>query len=164
MDFDTYIEIPARTTIKYEVDEKTGELRVDRFLHTGMYYPFNYGYIKDTLGEDSDPIDVVILSSESVVPGVVMKCHSIGILQMEDEEGIDTKVIAVPDVKVDPEYGDIKNIKDVNESTLKKVKHFFEHYKGLEPGKWVKIGEFEDRAAAEKLVEQGKESFKKKGK
>lgn len=156
MDFDAFIEIPAGSNIKYEVDEKTNELRVDRFLHTAFSYPFNYGYIKNTKGKDGDPLDVIILSSYPVQAGVVMKCHAIGLLEMKDEEGIDTKILAVPDLKIDPVFGAWKSIKDVPEAILAKIKHFFENYKTLEPGKWVKVQNFKDLSAAEKEIEASK--------
>lgn len=154
MDFDAFIEIPAQGSIKYEVDEETGELRVDRFLHTAMVYPFNYGYIKNSKGEDGDPLDVLVLSSQAVAPGVVMKCHAIGLLEMEDEAGVDTKIVAVPDRKVDPLYGVYNGIDDVAEITKKKIKHFFDHMKELEEGKWVKTGDYKDASAAEEEIKK----------
>jgi inorganic pyrophosphatase len=154
MDFDVFIEIPAQGSIKYEVDEKLGQLRVDRFLYTAMIYPFNYGYIKDTIGEDGDPLDVIIISSQAVYPGVLMKCHAVGLLEMEDEEGIDTKIIAVPDKKIDPDFGEIKDIKDIAKPTLDKIKHFFEQYKALEPEKWVKCKDFKGKKEAEEIIKK----------
>src|SRR3990172_6040140 len=112
MDFEVFIEIPAGGSVKYETDEKTGKLKLDRFLHTAMVYPFNYGSIEGTMGEDGDPLDAIVLSSQSVFPRVTVKCHAIGLLEMEDEGGIDTKIIAVPDKKIDPEYGTFENITD----------------------------------------------------
>lgn len=162
MDFKVFIEIPAGGSIKYEVDEETGELSVDRFLHTAFSYPFNYGYIKDTMADDDDPMDVVVLSSRPVVPGVVMKCHEIGLLEMEDEGGIDAKVLAVPDKKVDPDYGHIKDISEVSESVLARIKHFFERYKDLEEGKWVKVKEFKNASFAAAEIMRAKESLDKK--
>ncbi len=156
MDFDAFIEIPAGGAIKYEVDEKTGELRVDRFLHTAFVYPFNYGYIKNTKGKDGDPVDVLVISSQSVIPGVVMKCHPVGLLEMEDEEGIDTKIIAVPTKKIDPQYGVYEEIKEVPEAILNKIKHFFENYKTLEPGKWVKVKNFKPSQEAVSEIESSK--------
>lgn len=157
MDYKAFIEIPLNSNVKYEVDEKTGELTVDRFLHTAMSYPFNYGYIKGTKGKDNDPLDVCVFSSVPVVPGVVMKIHAIGMLEMEDEGGIDTKVIAVPDKKIDPIYGDWTEIKDVPQILLDRMKHFMEHMKELEPGKWVKTGEFKDVTDADKEIAASKE-------
>ena len=156
MDFKAFIEIPLNSNIKYEVDEETGELTVDRFLHTAMSYPFNYGYVKGTKGKDDDPLDVCIFSSLPVTPGVVMKRHAIGLLEMEDEGGIDTKIFAVPDKKIDPIFGVWTNIKDVPEIILLRTKHFFDHMKELEPGKWVKTGEFKDAPEAEKEIDASK--------
>lgn len=153
MEFKVFIEIPIGSGVKYEVDEETGELKVDRFLYTAFKYPFNYGYITGTKGGDGDPMDVVVLSSEPVIPGVVMKCHPIGVLETEDEEGIDAKVIAVPTKKIDPVYGVYEDIKDVPEAFLAKIKHFYENYKTIEPGKWVKVKEFKNVTEAEKQVE-----------
>jgi inorganic pyrophosphatase len=152
MDFKAFIEIPAGGSIKYEVDEKTGELTVDRFLHTAFVYPFNYGYIKDTKGKDGDPLDVLVICGQSVAPGVVMKCHAIGLLEMEDEEGVDTKIMAVPTKKIDPLFGVYEDIKDVPEAILNKIKHFFENYKTIEPGKWVKVKDFRNAESAEKEI------------
>jgi inorganic pyrophosphatase len=147
-----YIEIPAHSSVKYEVDEETGILMADRFLHTQMTYPTNYGYIVGTKGKDGDPVDVLVLSSQAVVPGIGIKGHIIGMLEMEDEEGIDTKIIAVPDKKVDPIYGTWESIADVPKHVLDRIKHFFDHYKELEPGKFVKTHDFKSREEAEKEV------------
>lgn len=154
MDFLAYIEIPSGSQVKYEIDEETNELKVDRFLHGANYFPFNYGFVKNTKGKDNDPLDVVILSSSSVVPGVSMKCHPIGLLEMEDEGGIDTKIIAVPDIKIDPVYGSYTSISDIHEMIKEKIKDFFNVYKNLEKGKWVKTGEFKDTSFAEKEIEE----------
>lgn len=152
--FKVFIEIPQGSSIKYEVDEETGELTVDRFLHTSFVYPFNYGFVKDTHAEDGDPVDVVILSTHSIAPGVTMKCKAIGILGMEDEEGIDNKVLVVPVKRVDPLYGAYEDIKDVPEALLNKIKHFFENYKTLEPNKWVKVTNYKGRVEAEEEIEK----------
>lgn len=154
-EINVYIEIPAGSDIKYEVDKKSGALFVDRFLYTGFQYPFNYGFIPNTLSPDGDPVDVLVLSEKSVVPGVVIPCIPIGMLEMEDEEGIDTKVIAVPTQKVDPFYGTWKDIDDVPKAITDKIKHFFEHYKELEPGKWVKVKEWKDKKAATVEIQKG---------
>lgn len=150
-----FIEIPDGSDVKYEVDEETGMIMADRFLYTSMGYPANYGYVVGTMGKDGDPIDVLVLSSKKVVPGVGIKGHVVGMLQMEDEEGIDNKLIAVPDKKVDPIFGLYDDLKDVPQHLLDRIKHFFEHYKELEPGKWIKVHKFENRAAAEKEIEEG---------
>jgi len=142
------IEIPKDSNIKYELDKASGAIFVDRFLHTAMSYPFNYGFVPGTLAEDGDPLDIIVLSDNSVAPACVMPSTIIGMLEMEDEEGIDTKVLAVPSIKIDPFYGVYKNISDVPDAIKNKLKHFFENYKTLEPGKWVKIKEWKDKKAA----------------
>ncbi len=157
MDFKVFIEIPKDSKVKYEVDEKTGELIADRFLHGANYFPFNYGYVVDTKGEDGDPLDVVMLSSQPIYPGVTVKCHAIGYLEMEDDGGIDTKIIAVADKKIDPIYGSYEKLEDANEMELARVKDFFGVYKNLEKGKWVKMGEFQGREKAEELINNSKE-------
>lgn len=154
-EINVYIEIPAGSDIKYEVDKKSGALFVDRFLYTAFRYPFNYGFVPNTLADDGDPVDVLVLSEKSVAPGVVIPCIPIGMLAMEDEEGIDTKVIAVPTQKVDPFYGAWKDIDDVPKAITDKIKHFFEHYKELEPGKWVKVKEWKDKKAALVEIQKG---------
>jgi inorganic pyrophosphatase len=158
MEFKVLIEIPIGSGVKYEVDEESGELKVDRFLYTAFRYPFNYGYIKGTKGQDGDPLDAVVLSSEPVFPGIVIKCHQIGVLETEDEEGIDAKIIAVPTKKIDPIYGVYEDIKDVPEALLAKIKHFYENYKTIEPGKWVKVKDFKNATEAEKQIEASMES------
>lgn len=155
MDFKAFIEIPAGSPIKYEIDEESGDLVVDRFLHTAFSYPFNYGFVKDSKGGDGDPLDVLILSTFPVQAGVTFKkCHAIGVLVTEDEEGEDLKIIAVPDKKVDPLYGAWEEIKDCPQPILSKIKHFFENYKSLEPGKWVKVKEFKGKAEAEGYIQK----------
>lgn len=143
-----FVEIPAGSSIKYEVDEETGVIMVDRFLYTAFSYPFNYGFVPGTKAKDGDPVDVLVLSDKQVVPGVVIPATPIGMLEMEDEEGIDTKIIAVPTKKVDPLYGSWTDIKDVPEAITNKIKHFFEHYKELEPGKWVKVKNWKGKKEA----------------
>lgn len=153
-----FIEIPEGSDVKYEVDEDSGMIMADRFLYTSMGYPANYGYIVGTKGKDGDPVDVLVLSSKRLVPGVGIKGHAVGMLDMEDEEGQDAKILAVPDKKVDPMFGLYEDVKDIPEPMLAKIKHFFETYKALEPGKFVKVRKFVDRKAAEKEIET---SFKK---
>jgi inorganic pyrophosphatase len=147
------VEIPSHGTVKYEVDEESQALFVDRFLYTAMYYPFNYGYVPQTAAEDGDPIDVLVISSMKVVPGSILPSRLIGVLKMEDEAGIDTKFIAVPSAKIDPFFADVKDVSDLNETLKEKIRHFFEQYKALEPGKWVKLKEWRPRTAALPLVE-----------
>lgn len=143
-----FVEIPQGGSIKYELDRESGVVFVDRFLYTAFSYPFNYGFVPGTQADDGDPTDVLVISSQSVAPGTVIPAVPIGMLEMEDEEGIDTKVIAVPTVKVDPYYGVWKEIDDVPQALKDKIKHFFEHYKELEPGKWVKIKDWKNKKAA----------------
>lgn len=143
-----FVEIPKDSNIKYELDKETGAIMVDRFLHTAMSYPFNYGFMPGTLAEDGDPTDILVLSDYTVVPGVVIPAQVIGMLEMEDEEGIDTKILAVPTKKVDPLYGEFQDITDVPEAIKNKIKHFFENYKTLEPGKWVKVKEWKPKTDA----------------
>ena len=148
------IEIPAGSSVKYEIDEKTGDLVADRFLFTSEVYPANYGSIKETKAEDGDPADIVLLSSQALVPGCVIKGKVIGMLEMEDEEGIDHKFVGVPLAKVDPIYGIWEDINDIPEALKNKIKHFFETYKTLEPGKWVKVRNWIGKAEAEKKLER----------
>lgn len=137
-----FIEIPQGGTTKYEIDKESGVLFADRFLHGAMFYPFNYGYIPQTLDGDGDAIDVLVISTYPVQPGCAIKARIIGGLEMEDEEGSDTKLVAVPIKKVDPTYADIQSIDDLPKITREKIKNFFDHYKDLEDGKWVKTGNF----------------------
>ncbi|BCS90658.1 MAG: inorganic pyrophosphatase [Candidatus Micrarchaeota archaeon] len=142
------IEIPAGSQVKYELDKETNMIKVDRFLYTAMNYPFNYGFIPETLEEDGDPVDIIVISSYPLIPNCYIEAKPIGIINMEDEEGQDKKIIAVPKEKVDPVYGTYNDIKDVPEILRKKLIHFFEHYKELEPNKWVKITGFDSRDKA----------------
>ena len=155
------IEIPQGSSIKYEVDKESGAVFVDRFLFTAMYYPFNYGFIPNTLAEDGDPTDVLVISSQPVVPGSVIRSRPIGMLEMEDEEGIDTKIIAVPVSKLDRSFDNINDVNDLPEATLEKIKHFFEHYKELEKGKWVKVKEFKSAETAKEAIKQDLERVNK---
>lgn len=136
------VEIPQGSAIKYEMDKESGFIMVDRFAFTTMVYPFNYGFVPNTHAEDGDPADVLVISSYPVYPGTVIPARPIGMLEMEDEAGIDTKILAVPTAKVDPFLTEINDIDDLNETTKKKIQHFFNHYKELEPGKWVKTKNF----------------------
>ncbi|MDP3982877.1 MAG: inorganic diphosphatase [bacterium] len=149
-----YIEIPAGGDIKYEIDEDSGVLFVDRFAFTAFVYPFNYGFIPNTKGEDGDALDVLVLSSKKVAPGVVIPSRPVGMLEMEDEEGIDTKILAVPVEKVDPFMTHVQDIGDVIEPVKNQIRHFFEHYKELEPNKWVKLKDWKDKAAAMEQIQK----------
>ncbi|MEJ2771324.1 MULTISPECIES: inorganic diphosphatase [unclassified Stygiolobus] len=133
------IEIPMGSNIKYEYDEEEDVVKVDRVLYTSMMYPFNYGFVPGTLEEDGDPIDVLVITSYPIMPGTAIEARPVGILYMRDEEGEDAKIIAVPKDKIDPGYSNIRDIIDLPEAVKNKIVHFFEHYKELEPGKWVKV-------------------------
>ena len=147
-EINVFVEIPQGSSIKYEVDKDSGLLFVDRFLHTAMSYPFNYGFVPQTDAEDGDAVDVLLISSMPVTPGSVVRARPIGILEMEDEAGMDNKILAVPIKKIDPDYTDIEDINDISEHTKNKIKHFFENMKSLEKGKWVKLKSFLGKDAA----------------
>jgi len=153
------VEIPANSSVKYELDKESGAVFVDRFLFTAMHYPFNYGFMPKTLAEDGDPVDVLVISREPVVPGSVIRARPIGMLIMEDEAGKDEKVIAVPVSKLDPEYEKIKDVKDLPEILRRRIKHFFEHYKELEPGKWVKLREWKGAREAMRYIKKAMERY-----
>jgi inorganic pyrophosphatase len=154
------VEIPSEGKVKYEVDKKTNTLFVDRFLYTSMYYPFNYGYVPQTLGEDEDPIDVLVLSSQEVAPASVLPTRIIGLLEMEDEEGIDTKFMAVPTKRIDPFLASIEDVSDLDQTLKEKIRHFFEQYKALEPGKWVKIKKWKSKDKALPLIKAAINRYK----
>ena len=154
--FNVIIEIPAESDpIKYEVDKETSTVFVDRFLTVAMYYPCNYGYVPQTLSGDGDPVDVLVITPYPLLPGVGVVCRPLGILKMEDEAGIDGKILAVPSSKVLKMYEGWKTVEDVNPMRLKAISHFFEHYKDLEDGKWVKVLGWEGVAAAQKELMDG---------
>jgi inorganic pyrophosphatase len=143
------IEIPAHSDpVKYEVDKDSGAIFVDRFMATCMHYPTNYGYINNTLSEDGDPADVLVMSPFPLLAGCVIKCRPVGVLKMTDESGTDAKILAVPVDKLSTIYRGITDIDQVPELTRQQIQHFFEHYKDLEPNKWVKIDGWEDAASA----------------
>ncbi|WPO42500.1 inorganic diphosphatase [Tardiphaga sp. 42S5] len=146
--------------IKYEMDKESGALFVDRFLYTPMRYPGNYGFIPHTLSGDGDPCDVLIANTRAIVPGAVMSVRPVGVLLMEDEGGLDEKIIAVPTSKLTQRYDKVKNYSDLPEITLQQIQHFFEHYKDLEPGKWVKVVRWGDAADAQRLIMEGVERAK----
>ncbi len=139
--------------MKYELDPETGTISVDRKLHTSMIYPSNYGCIPETKAEDGDTVDVLVLFDEPLVPLCVIDCRPIGVLLAEDQGGIDSKVIAMPVSTIDPSYEHVKNIADVEKSTLASIRHFFEHHKDLEEGKYVKILGWKGRNAAMKFIQ-----------
>ena len=138
--------------IKYELDKEAGTLVVDRFLYTPMAYPGNYGFVPHTLSEDGDPIDVLICNNRQLVPGCVINARPIGVLVMEDNAGQDEKIIAVPSHAVTRGFDDVHNYSDLPDIALQRIAHFFEHYKDLEPGKWVKIGDWHGVDDAKRLI------------
>jgi len=154
MEFEVLIEISKQTSVKYELDKKNNRLIVDRFLYTAMFYPFNYGFIFETLADDGDPLDALVISDFSILPGAMIKCRTIGGLKMKDEAGKDEKIIAVPIEKIDPFTKKLKSINDLDSNYKNQIKHFFENYKTLEPGKWVKINNWFNKAEAEKLIKK----------
>ena len=161
-EFNVIIEIPMNSDpIKYEVDKATGTLFVDRFMTTAMYYPANYGYVPQTLSGDGDPVDVLVITPYPLQPGVGVTCRPLGILKMEDEAGIDGKVLAVPIDKILPIYSHWKKVDDINPMRLQAISHFFEHYKDLEEGKWVKVLGWEGIDAAHREILDGVENYKK---
>ncbi|ODS24543.1 inorganic pyrophosphatase [Candidatus Endobugula sertula] len=154
------IEIPLNgEPIKYEVDKDTGALFVDRILGTSMHYPCNYGYVNNTLCGDGDPIDVMVVSRFGLAPGSVVQCRPVGVLKMTDESGDDAKVLAVPIEKISSMNKKIQNVDDVPELLLKRIAHFFEHYKDLEEGKWVKVEGWEGASAAKKEISDSIKRF-----
>ena len=152
-DVNVIIEVPiGGEPIKYEMDKEAGALFVDRFLHTSMRYPGNYGFVPHTLSGDGDPIDVLICNTRELVPGCVVNVRPIGVLLMEDNAGVDEKIIAVPSPKLTKRYEKVVNYTDLPQITLDQVAHFFEQYKDLEPGKWVKIGGWHDADYARGMI------------
>ena len=160
--FNVVIEIPMNADpIKYEVDKETGAIFVDRFMSTAMHYPTNYGYVPKTISGDGDPVDVLVITPVPLIPGVVVTCRAIGILKMEDEAGQDGKVLAVPVEKILSLYTQWQKPEDLNPLRLKTISHFFEHYKDLEEGKWVKILGWEGPEAAHKEIMDGIANYQK---
>ncbi len=152
--FNVIIEIPANAgTIKYEVDKDTQCLTVDRFMKTALQYPANYGYVPETLCGDGDPLDVLVLTPEPLVAGCVIEARPVGVLRMSDEAGQDSKLLALPTEKACPMFANIQDLADVPELVLEQIKHFFEHYKDLDEGKWVKLDGYGDKAEALAEVE-----------
>lgn len=160
--FNVVIEIPMNADpIKYEVDKESGAIFVDRFMSTAMHYPTNYGYVPQTISGDGDPVDVLVITPFPLLPGVVVPCRAIGILKMQDEAGEDGKVLAVPTDKILSIYKHLQKPEDLNELQLKTIAHFFEHYKDLEAGKWVKVLGWEGPESARKEILDGIENYKK---
>jgi len=154
-DINVIIEVPVGgEPIKYEMDKASGAMIVDRFLHTSMRYPGNYGFVPHTLSDDGDPVDIIIASTRAVTPGAVMNCRPIGVLMMSDEAGGDEKILAVPSTHLTKRYEKIDNYSDLPEITLQQIEHFFQHYKDLESNKWVKIEGWGDAAKAKMLIQE----------
>ncbi len=160
--FNVIIEIPMNAdTIKYEVDKESGAIFVDRFMGTAMHYPCNYGYINKTIAGDGDPVHVLVITPFPLIPGVVVSCRAIGVLEMEDEGGQDAKLLAVPEDKILPIYTHWQKPEDMNPLRLNQIQHFFEHYKDLEKGKWVKVKGWGGVADAHKEILEGIERYNK---
>ena len=158
------VEVPVGgEPIKYEMDKASGALIVDRFLYTAMRYPGNYGFIPHTLSGDGDPVDVLVANTRAIAPGAVMSVRPVGVLLMEDNAGMDEKIVAVPSSHISARFDGVANYSDLPDITLKQIEHFFEHYKDLEPGKWVKIFGWGDSKEAGELILEAVERAKKKG-
>jgi len=155
------IEVPLNSSVKYEVDKDSGIVEVDRMMYSAMSYPANYGFVPNTLSDDGDPADVLVITDAVLAPGCLIKSKLIGVLIMEDESGVDEKLIAVPVAKLDPMMAEVNTLDDLPEHQLKKIKNFFETYKMLEPNKWVKVKDFQGPAEAEKILEDAIKNFKK---
>jgi inorganic pyrophosphatase len=164
-DVNVIIEVPiGGEPIKYEMDKAAGTLVVDRFLHTPMRYPGNYGFVPHTLSDDGDPIDVLVANTRPIVPGAVINVRPVGVLKMQDEAGGDEKVLAVPMPKLTQRYAHVMNYTDLPEITLQQMQHFFEHYKDLEPGKWVKVLGWGDATEAKRMITEAIEREKQRPK
>ena len=154
-DVNAIIEIPmGGVPVKYELDKASGAMFVDRFLHTAMFYPANYGFVPHTLSDDGDPADIIVIGPHAVVPGAVIRCRPVGALLMEDESGGDEKILAVPVDKLHPFYTDVVNYTDLPTVLIEQISHFFQHYKDLEKGKWAKVSRLVDVQGAQELLTQ----------
>jgi inorganic pyrophosphatase len=163
-DINVIVEVPiGGEPIKYELNKEAGTLFVDRFLHTPMRYPGNYGFVPHTLSEDGDPIDVLVANTRPIVPGAVINVRPVGVLKMDDEAGGDEKIIAVPSPKLTKRYLNVLNYDQLPQITLDQIRHFFEHYKDLEPGKWVKVVGWGDAAEARAMITAAIERAKAAG-
>ena len=155
------IEVPMGSDpVKYEFDKEFAIIAVDRFVQTAMFYPCNYGFIPNTLSKDGDPVDVLVIANNPIIPGALIKVRPIAVLMMEDESGQDEKVLAVPTTKLDPYFSNIKSHKDLPDVLVNRIKHFFENYKALEKGKWVKVAGWEDEITAKNIIKEGIELAK----
>jgi len=155
------IEVPYGSNVKYELDKESGAIEVDRIIYSAMFYPANYGFVANTLSDDGDPADILVICDYPLHPGSYIKSRLVGVLMMEDESGIDEKLIAVPVEKIDPRYKDIEDIDDLPEHTLARIKNFFETYKMLEPNKWVKVTGFKGKKEATEILAQAIENYNK---
>lgn len=161
-DINVIIEVPlGGHPIKYEMDKESGTLVVDRFLYTPMSYPGNYGFVPHTLSEDGDPIDVLVCNTRPLIAGCVINVRPIGVMLMEDNSGQDEKIIAVPSAHLTKRYDNVDDYCDMPEITLQQIEHFFEHYKDLEPGKWVKLGGWQGKDKAKQFILEAIERAKK---
>ncbi len=154
------IEVPLNSNIKYEIDKDSGAVEVDRILYSSMHYPANYGFVANTLSDDGDPADILVLCDYALQAGSFIECRLVGVLMTEDESGGDEKLLAVPTTKIDPTYQNINDLGDVPSHTLNRIKNFFETYKMLEPNKWVKVSGFKDKAEATKILEKAINNYK----
>ncbi len=154
------IEVPLNSSIKFEFNKESGGIEVDRVLYSAVHYPANYGFVANTLSDDGDPADILVLCDYELPAGSYIKCRLVGVLLTEDESGGDEKLLAVPTEKIDPTYKDIKDLGDVPEHTLNRIKNFFETYKMLEPKKWVKVSGFKDKAAATAILDKAIKNYK----
>jgi inorganic pyrophosphatase len=161
-DVNVIVEVPiGGEPIKYEMDKAAGTLVVDRFLHTPMRYPGNYGFVPHTLSDDGDPIDVLVANTRPIVPGAILNVRPIGVLKLVDDAGGDEKIIAVPSTKLTKRYEHVVSYTDMPRITLEQIQHFFEHYKDLEPGKWVKVEGWGDVAEAKRFIAEAIERARK---
>ena len=155
-DINVLIEVPlGGEPIKYEIDKDSGAMFVDRFLYTATHYPCNYGFIPNTLSDDGDPVDVMVYGHRALVPGAVVAARPVGVLMMEDEAGLDEKILAVPHQKLTPYYDEVNEYTDLPQILLDRIAHFFEQYKALEPNKWVKVTGWEGIDEAKRLIIEG---------
>ena len=162
-EFNVVIEVPmGGNPVKYELDKDSGAMFVDRFLHTAMHYPCNYGFIPHTLSDDGDPVDAAVLGQHVVAPGVVIPSRPIGVLMMEDESGVDEKILCVPVHRLHPYYEKVESYTDIRPILVEQIAHFFTHYKDLEDGKWVKVTGWEGPERAKELINEGIERAAKK--
>ncbi len=161
-DINVVIEIPLRGgPVKYEVDKETGALTVDRIMATAMHYPCNYGFVPQTLADDGDPVDALVITPLPLQPGSVIRCRPVGVLEMADESGEDAKLIAVPVDKLTTDYSEVKGPDDLPPRLLQEISHFFEHYKDLEPGKWVQVRDWKGADAARAEIEHAVSNYQK---